>query len=419
MKKSLLFIAIIMTMVFAGCEKYTTETVEFMENEPVFMSVNEFRSRDLKTKPAQPIKEQGKICLYDGYLYISEPGKGIHIIDNRNPHLPKAAGFVELEGNTDLAVRNNQLYADSYVDLLWFDLADPGNPKYANRLENTFQYALPPIENEYWYDYDECFVNTDRSEKIIVGWNLKKRKKTYRHYYYSGDEAMVSDATAGSSMGQGVNGSMSRFSIYHNYLYTVMDNMMSIFDLSPEKPVKTAEDIYVGGDVETIFSYGENLFMGTPTGMMIYSVKDPLKPEYMSRIWHAWGCDPVVVENDIAYVTVHAGNLCGQNTNELIVIDVSDIRNPAPIVSYTMKKPKGLGIDKGTLFVCDDGLKIFDASEPQKILANQLVHYSGMEGYDVIPYNNVLMMIAEDGLYQYDYSDLKKISRISKINIGK
>lgn len=420
MKKNLLFVMIIATTVFTGCKEsdFRTETVEVMENEPVFMSVKEFRDRDIKIKSAQPISKQGKICFYNGYLYISEPDKGIHIIDNRDPRSPKAVGFVELEGNTDIAIRNNQLYADSYIDLLWFSLADPGKPGYMNRLEDAFKFALPPIENEYWYDYEECFVDTNRNEKVIVGWNLKKRKKTYR--YYTGTDMMANESSSGSnSMGQGVNGSMSRFSLYKDYLYTVINNNMSIFDLSPEKPVKAAEDVYIGGDVETIFSYGENMFMGTPRGMIIYSVEDPLKPEYMSMIWHAWGCDPVVVENDIAYVTVHSGNLCGQNTNELIVVDVSDVRNPAPIVSYTMKKPKGLGIDNGTLFVCDDGLKVFNAAEPQKLMANQLVHYSGMEGYDVIPYNNVLMMIAEDGLYQYDYSNLEKINQLSKISVGK
>ena len=84
-----------------------------------------------------------------------------------------------------------------------------------------------------------------------------------------------------------------------------------------------------------------------------------------------------------------------------------------------MTKPKGLGIDNGTLFVCDDGLKIFNASNPQTVMGNCLAHYSGMEGFDVIPFNNVLIMIAEDGLYQYDYSDLLKIQQLSKVPIVK
>jgi hypothetical protein len=194
---------------------------------------------------------------------------------------------------------------------------------------------------------------------------------------------------------------------------------MTIFDLSADKPSKVAENIYIGRNVETIFSYEDNMFMGTPTGLIIYSVKDPIKPEFQSSISHVYGCDPVVVENDIAYVTVHSGNLCGQNTNELIIINVSDVKNPKQIVSYAMTNPKGLGIDNGKLFLCDDGLKIYKVGDPQKLLSNRLAHFMDMDGFDVIPYNNVLMMIAEDGLYQYDYSDLSKINLLSTLEIGK
>ena len=78
-----------------------------------------------------------------------------------------------------------------------------------------------------------------------------------------------------------------------------------------------------------------------------------------------------------------------------------------------MTHPKGLGIDNKVLFVCDDGLKIFDAADPQKIMARNLAHYKGMAGYDVITFNKVLMMIAEDGIHQYDYSDLTQIQKLS------
>ena len=50
--------------------------------------------------------------------------------------------------------------------------------------------------------------------------------------------------------------------------------------------------------------------MGTPTGMLIYSLEDPLVPKYRSSVSHVFGCDPVVVEDDLAYVTVHSGNTC-------------------------------------------------------------------------------------------------------------
>lgn len=69
--------------------------------------------------------------------------------------------------------------------------------------------------------------------------------------------------------------------------------------------------------------------------------------------------------------------------------------------------------------ICDDGLKIYNASDPQTLMANRLAYYSGMEGYDVISHGNVLMMMAEDGIYQYDYSDLKEIRLLSKLAVKK
>jgi hypothetical protein len=186
-------------------------------------------------------------------------------------------------------------------------------------------------------------------------------------------------------------------------------------------PTKAADNLYVGWNVETIFSYKTNLFFGTSTGLLIYSVADPLKPVYQSSISHAYACDPVVVDNDLAYVTIHSGSACDYSAKEnaLIIVDVKDVKKPVQLVTYNLTNPKGLGIDAGKLFLCDDGLKIYKITQPQTLMANQLVHYTGMDGYDVIPSGNILMMIANDGLYQYDYSDINNIKQISKLAISK
>jgi hypothetical protein len=104
----------------------------------------------------------------------------------------------------------------------------------------------------------------------------------------------------------------------------------------------------------------------------------------------------------------------------LEVIDLQNIMNPTLLKSYPMTEPYGLGIDNNTLFVCDGpaGLKIYDASDPQQIDAHLLKAYTDLKAIDVIPFGNVLIMIAEDGIYQYDYSDLLNIQQLSKIPIG-
>lgn len=420
----------VLAIILTACESGETVKVTYKINEPVFMNKTAFRSSVKVKTQAEDIQKLGKICFYDGYLYISEPEKGIHIIDNRNPSNPLNIGFIEVLGNADLAIRNNMLYADSYVDLVWFDITNPATPVLKDRLKDIFPTALPIMENFYGYDYNQ--VTEGKDTCIVVGWNVVERTedmKDYRGTWWGGwngggivfgpMESMDMVATP-SGTGTGINGSMSRFALYNNKLYTVLNNQMTIFDLTGEKPTKATESFYIGWNVETIFSYEDNLFMGTPTGMLIYSVTNPLKPEFKSYSSHAYGCDPVVVDNDIAYVTIHSGNTCGQNSNELLLVDVSNVKEPKLIVSYGMVSPKGLGVDAGKLFLCDDGLKIFQiTSNPDNLKSNLIKHIPDMDGYDLIPYNNTLMMIADDALYQYDYTDTANIRLLSRLAFAK
>ena len=417
MKKNL-FLFSLTLLALTGCENKVTEMVTYKINEPIFMATSTFRNSVKVTADPQKITSIGKMCFYNNYLYISEPEKGIHIINNTDPTNPQQTGFIELLGNADLAIRNGLLYADSYIDLVWFDVSNPALPELKGRLDSIFPNAFPMTQNQYGIDYTVSYPTTNKG--IIIGWVLKERTEevsTYAGGYGNGGIAL--NAGSSGSNSTGINGSMSRFSIYNDHLYSVINNYLNVFDLTGNKPVKAGADFYIGRNVETIFSYKDNMFMGTPTGMLIYSVKDPLKPVFQSSLSHVYGCDPVVVENDLAYVTVHSGNLCGQSSNELFIVDVSNIKSPKQLVSYTMTNPKGLGIDNGKLFLCDDGLKIYKVTDPQTIMSNQLAHYSGMNGYDVIPQNNILLMIASDGLYQYNYSDLNNIRQISKIPIEK
>ena len=85
----------------------------------------------------------------DGYLFINEYGKGIHVIDNSNPSNPEKVAFYEIMGNVDMAISGNVLFADSYIDLLAIDITDIENPVEIDRIENVFPEIVP--EGELWY----------------------------------------------------------------------------------------------------------------------------------------------------------------------------------------------------------------------------------------------------------------------------
>jgi len=178
--------------------------------------------------------------------------------------------------------------------------------------------------------------------------------------------------------------------------------------------------MYVGWNIETLFPYENKLFMGSTTGMYIYSLADPANPIFISQFSHASSCDPVVVSGDYAYVTLRAGNLCGDSNSQLDVIDIKNLQYPVLLKEYPMEEPYGLGIDDTLLFVCDGqaGLKIFNAADPLAIDEHKLAQYQDIQAFDVIPLGEVLVMIGTDGLYQYDYSDPGNIHELSVIPIS-
>jgi len=155
--------------------------------------------------------------------------------------------------------------------------------------------------------------------------------------------------------------------------------------------------------------------------MSIFDLASPDQPLLLSTYEHVSSCDPVVVSGKYAYVTLYNGDICHMNTNELQVIDITQLKSPQLYKKYSMVNPHGLGIDKNVLFICDgnDGLKIFDATDPDNITARQLAHYPGINARDIIPFENIAIVIGTDGLYQYDYSKLTNIKLLSKINISR
>ena len=106
--------------------------------QPVYSTTTEIKAATGLTS-AQSLSSPGKIYLKDKNLFVNETGKGIHLFDNSNAASPKPLGFLNIPGNYDLSILGTILYADSYVDLVLFDISDLAHIKEVNRLEGFFQ----------------------------------------------------------------------------------------------------------------------------------------------------------------------------------------------------------------------------------------------------------------------------------------
>lgn len=408
-----------LVLIFSGCTDQCEERNTYSYYEPVFISLATLRSSVSIDEP-QPIVSVGKIYFKDGYLFVNEPGAGIHVIDNHDPANPLLKHFITIPGNYDLAIRNNILYADSYIDLVAIDISNLDQVVEVGRLENIFM------------NYNSFGFYVDPERGLVTEWALKSEVEVTEspcdadiqpwggYYYREGIvffDNMKAAVVPGNSTGAG--GSMARFTINNDHLYMLdAGNIHAASIVNPTEPVKESTS-YVSWDIETIFPFEDKLFVGSRSGMHIFSLEDPANPVKVTTYQHVNSCDPVVVEGETAYVTLRSGNECAGFTNQLEVINVANWLEPSLIKVYPMHNPHGLGIDQSLLFVCDGdaGLKIYNAEDSQNIDKNLIKHYENIHAYDVIPFNNVLMLIGEDGIFQYDYSNPAEISLLSHLEI--
>jgi hypothetical protein len=411
-------------ILFTSCEDTTFR--EYTGNAPVYMTYADLRSA---VKPQQNVdlKDPGKIYYKDNYIFIVEELKGIHVYDNTDPASPVKKVFVNLPGVVDISISGYIMYADSFVDLVILDIQNIDNIHEVARIKDILPYTVPPTDN----DYPMAYVNEDKG--VVLDWEVKTiKEKIYNEsnpwpIYYKGgimflDAANSSGASSGvSGSGTGFGGSMARFGIKDKVLYIVDKSDLKVLDISNKtSPVKMG-DFYPGWNIETMFLSGNNMFLGTTTGMVIYDISNPLVPTSRVFFNHARSCDPVIVDDTLAYITLRSGTTCGGTVNCLDVVNIKNISSPSVLATFSMTNPHGLGKKGDLLFICDGsaGLKIYDATDP-RTLGNKLVYsYPNINAFDVIPIGNVLVMIGDNGLYQYSYSDIKNITLLSKIEVKK
>lgn len=242
-------------------------------------------------------------------------------------------------------------------------------------------------------------------QKIVINLKSSVMKKLLYIFAALTFIAISCDKELGDS-DTGTGGSMARFTIKNNYLYTVDYANLHAFNISNPSDIVHENKQYLGFGIETIFPTEEFLFIGAMNGMYIFSLEVPSSPVKKSFTPHFVARDPVVVQGNFAYATIRG------NANQLLVFDISNVSAPQIIIQHQMINPKGLGIDGETLFICDNGLKVYTVSNGYEI---ELKHTFDIQAIDVIPINGRLYVLTETGIVQYGYDgeDLTLISSLT------
>ena len=189
---------------------------------------------------------------------------------------------------------------------------------------------------------------------------------------------------------------------------------MNVLDISDASKPKKASKVRVPFDVETLFAYKDNLYVGSSSGMYIYDKSTPTQPTRIVDFSHAQSCDPVVVSDDVAFVTLNTGSNCWNGrtgVNRLEMVDVKTPDKPKLIKAVDMWEPSGLGVDGKYLFICDgsSGLKVFDINKTDNngtvnIAIDVKESLGDINCYDVIAHENNLIVSNKENIRQFNYS---------------
>lgn len=403
-------------ILFTGCFKDSAKQ-SFSITRPVLAKASDIQSA-IKMNAPTSITAPGKMYLYHNTIFLNEVGKGIHVIDNTNPANPINKYFIPIPGNYDMVVKGNILYADCFTDLLALNISNTNQIALSAAVQNIFPEKS--VQNGVYIE----------SGFYAIDWITKDTTLNFpinegQYYLINGgavfmtaSNSSTNNSTSANTM-TGKSGSMSRMAIQNGWIYAVGNYSLSVIDITNgENPIKT-NTLTLNSFTETVFPFKDKLFLGGQTGMNIFSVSNPTQPVFLYSFNHARVCDPVIADDQHAFITLRSNGLtCMGSLNELDVLDIQSLQSPLLVSTYPLNHPQGLSKDSSTLIICDGdaGLKIFDASSPESIKLLQTIPIAN--AYDVICDNKIAYVSANDGLYQYDYSIPAQTKLISKITIN-
>lgn len=415
MKKIYLLTLCVFSLFVSSCDSDDAQREQVKFAVPTVKSLAQIRA-NVSVSAARETHSDGKIYVADQYLFYIAKEQGIHVFDNTNPAAPVNIAFINLEGVHDIAVKNNYLFADNFVDLLVFDISNINNITLARTVPNVIGFSPAYPEDAEYYDY----TVTQTGDEIITGFTIELRDRPEGQEVIWAEDALATfDNSNGANIGTG--GSYARFQIQVNALYTVDSYKLNVFNITDPLNTFFDKEIYMtmwfgGGQFETLFIQKDILFVGSTTGMYTVDATDEFNPVFVSGFSHATACDPVVVFGNTAYITVRGSSSCGAIEDQVNVIDVTDIANPTLISTYLLEEPYGLGINNGVLYVgCgSNGLKVFDASNSAS-LSLQNTYAGNIK--DIIPLHDHLIAIGENTITQYSYGPNFTLTLLSQISL--
>ncbi len=174
------YFAFILSLILVSCQ-YDRDDYLYVPDrvqgyKPVYFdTASNIRDLIYSTTP-RPVKTVGKIYTYKQYLFVGEPGLGVHVFDNTDPSSPIPFAFLNIPFNYDIAIRDTVLFADTYTGLVSIGISDFPKIYVLQYIKSSSLVPGLPVEDptqpipgfiRNGKVYFECI---DNSKGVVVGW---------------------------------------------------------------------------------------------------------------------------------------------------------------------------------------------------------------------------------------------------------
>jgi len=226
-----------------------------------------------------------------------------------------------------------------------------------------------------------------------------------------------------------ISGKYNTMKIIGDYIYAVTDSELVTIDRSDAENSIEIDRQQISSRIENLYEAEGVLFVGSEVDMHIFKVADNGIPELQSSTQHiAFSdevevCDPVVANQDIAYVTLSSvqpdnSQPCGGEIviDELRTYDVSDLTAPKLVNVQEMNSPQGLSIDGDLLFVTNlhANTMVYQVDHAG---STDLVAFIPGGAHDVFAANGKVLIVSKTEIKQYDYSNVSDIIHYATIKL--
>ena len=420
MNKTLLISGLFLALLFTSCTKdLGTVEVTYNKATAIYGDLNEVRATPL-LDVAREVSNPGKIFIAEKLLLVGEEEEGVHVIDNSDPANPVPLHFISIPGNREFYVEDNQLFAESYYDMLKIDISDISQPILVSRVENAFamEYINPEGQALIGFEFETVTERLDPESN-----HFPNDPGSNEWFYYDYAQNLIpASAVPASFAGNSGNaiGSVNRIAYADGHVFVVGTSKITVFKDAGALELLTSN--HVGWQMETAFPMGEQLFVGTRNSMEIFDIANPASPSWLASFWHATSCDPVYPVGSVAYVTLRTGDVsnCPGDINALVVLDIENINNPTQRQEIEMESPFGMTMIGDKLFVGEgaNGLKIFDATDRTNLVLDKWDQ--SVEAYDVIPHPvraDLVLIAGPGGLGQYKIDQTSTLDLVSWMSL--